>query len=131
MDIAMHQSKGAVTLNEIAGRQGISVKYLWQVINPLKTSGMLSVTRGAKGGYVLARSPDEITMLEIVTTLEGPLSLVDCLAKKESCNKIDICVARTVWQEVNLVVQKALHGITLGTVLKRCAGSDDVNNYVI
>ena len=84
MDIAIHQSKGAVTLNEIAKRQDISVKYLWQVINPLKTSGVLSVTRGAKGGYVLARRPEEITMYEIVTILEGPLSLVECLTKGDS-----------------------------------------------
>lgn len=81
MDIALHQSQGAVTLNDIAKRQRISVKYLWQVINPLKTAGFLSVTRGAKGGYVLARRPDEIDLFEIVTILEGEVSLVDCLHK--------------------------------------------------
>ena len=131
MDIAIHQSKGAVTLNEIAKRQDISVKYLWQVINPLKTSGMLSVTRGAKGGYVLARRPEEITMLEIVTILEGPLSLVECLTKEDFCKHNDECVARSVWQEVNRAVEKALNGITLAEVLRRYAVSSDVNNYVI
>lgn len=131
MDIAVHQNQGAVTLNEIAGRQKISVKYLWQVINPLKTSGMLRVTRGAKGGYVLARRPEEITMYEIVTILEGPLSLVECLTKGDFCNQVDTCVARTVWQEVNQAVEKALSGITLADVVKRCAVPSDANNYVI
>ena len=131
MDIAMHQNKGAVTLNDIAKRQEISVKYLWQVINPLKTSGLLNVTRGAKGGYVLARRPEEITMLDIVTILEGPLSLVECLTTEDFCNRIDSCVARSVWHEVNQVVQKALSGITLAEVLRRYVDSADVNNYVI
>lgn len=131
MDIAMHQDSGAVTLNEVAKRQEISVKYLWQVINPLKTAGLLSVTRGAKGGYVLARKPDEISMLQVVNILEGPLSLVECLSQDAACNHINTCVARSVWQEVNGAVEKALAGITLADVLKRCSLSADVNNYVI
>ena len=131
MDIAMHQAKGPVTLNDIAGRQEISVKYLWQVINPLKTAGMLRVTRGAKGGYVLARRPEDITMLEVMDILEGPVSLVDCLTKRDSCSRTDRCVARTVWQEVNDAVEKAMKGITLAEVLHRCGVSSDVDNYVI
>jgi len=131
MDIALHQAKGPVTLNDIAARQKISVKYLWQVINPLKTSGLLSVTRGAKGGYVLARRPESITMLEVMNILEGPVSLVDCLAKKDVCNRIDSCVARTVWMEVNVAVEKAMKGITLADVLHRCADSSEAENYVI
>ncbi len=131
MDISMHQSKGPVTLNDIAERQQISVKYLWQVINPLKTTGMLSVTRGAKGGYALARRPEDITMLEIMNTLEGPTSLVECITKNDSCNQIDNCVARTVWMEVNQAVEKALIGITLAEVLRRCTNSSETNNYVI
>lgn len=131
MDIAGHQSKGPVTLNDIAERQAISVKYLWQVINPLKTSGLLSVTRGAKGGYVLARRPDSITMLEIMTTLEGPISLVDCIADPATCNRIDKCVARTVWVDVNRAIEKELKRITLADVLNRCGDSSGADNYVI
>ena len=107
------------------------MKYLWQVINPLKTSGLLSVTRGAKGGYVLARRPEGITMLEVMNILEGPVSLVDCLTKKDACNRIDSCVARTVWMEVNVAVEKAMNGITLADVLHRCADSSEAENYVI
>jgi Rrf2 family protein len=131
MDVALHQAKGPVTLNDIAQRQCISVKYLWQVINPLKTSGLLSVTRGAKGGYVLARRPEDITMLEVVTDLEGPMSVVECLAKEDACSRINSCVSRTVWMEVNRAVEKALGAITLAEVLRRCANSSEVDNYVI
>lgn len=120
-----------MTLNDIARRQEISVKYLWQVINPLKTSGLLSVLRGAKGGYMLAKRPEDISMLEVVSTLEGPLSLVECLTKEDACDRIDSCVARSVWMEVNQTVEKALKGITLAEVLRRYADSSEVNNYVI
>lgn len=131
VDIALHQEKGAVTLNDIARRQDISVKYLWQVINPLKTAGLLSVMRGAKGGYMLARRPEDISMLEVVTTLEGPMSLVECLTQEDICDRIDSCVARSVWKEVNQTVEKALKNITLAEVLRRYADSSEVNNYVI
>ena len=131
VDIALHQNKGAVTLNDIARRQEISVKYLWQVINPLKTSGLLSVMRGAKGGYMLAKRPEEISMLEVVSTLEGPMSLVECLTKEDVCDRIDSCVARSVWMEVNKTVEKALKDITLAEVLRRYTDSAEVNNYVI
>ena len=55
MDIANHQSKGPVNLNDIAERQGISAKYLWQIVNLLKTAGFVRGTRGPKGGYILLR----------------------------------------------------------------------------
>lgn len=132
MDIARHQSGGAVTLNDISKRQRISVKYLWQVINPLKTANMLRVTRGAKGGFVLAKDPEEITLYEIVSNLEGELSLVDCLTGKgASCDMVESCIARTVWQEVNQVIETALKGITLAEILKRCEKSSGLTDYMI
>ena len=131
MDIATHQSQGAVTLNDIAKRQRISVKYLWQVINPLKTAGFLNVTRGAKGGYMLAKRPEEIDLFEIVKTLEGDVSLVDCLRKDATCEQWNACVARLVWLDVSQAVEQALKKITLSDVLKRCEGTGAVNNYVI
>ncbi len=131
MDIAQHQSGGSVTLNDIANRQKISVKYLWQVIHPLKTAGLLNVTRGAKGGYKLARRPAEIDLFEIVTILEGEVSLVDCLNKDEFCELKDVCAARSVWLEVNKVVEKSLKKIKLSDVLLRCEGVAEENNSVI
>lgn len=120
IDVAMNQVRGPVTLNDIAKRQNISVKYLWQVINPLKSSGFLSATRGAKGGYVLARRPEEITMLDVLTTLEGPISILKCITLDEACKRAHSCVSRTVWKEVNKAVENTLEHITLAEVLRRC-----------
>ena len=131
IDVALHQAKGPVTLNDIAERQSISVKYLWQVINPLKASGFLSVTRGAKGGYMLGQRPDDITMLEVLTTLEGPVSILKCLTEEDTCPRIHSCIGRTIWMEVNQAVEKALSNITLAEVLRRCAQSPDADSYAI
>ena len=131
MDIALHQSKGPVTLKEIAERQKISVKYLWQVINPLKQAGILGVMRGAKGGYVLIKQPEQITMHDIVTVLEGPILITDCLGKDNFCEQIDSCVARTVWAEVGAAVENVLIGITFASVLKRYLAVHRENDFVI
>ena len=131
IDVALHQAKGPVTLNDIATRQSISVKYLWQVINPLKASGYLTVTRGVNGGYVLGQRPEEITMLDVLTTLEGPVSILKCLTRENECNRIHSCVARTVWKEVNNAVEAALSNITLAEVLRRHKHSSEVDNYAI
>lgn len=131
IDIALHEVNGTVTLNEIAKRQGISVKYLWQVANPLKTAGVLRVTRGAKGGYTLARSPEEITLHEIVTILEGNMNLVDCLDKGQPCLPNANCVAHSIWLEVNEAVAKAFSGITLASILERCREAASIENYSI
>ena len=131
IDVALHQAKGPVTLNDIAERQSISVKYLWQVINPLKASGFLSVTRGAKGGYVVARRPDEITMLDVLSTLEGPISILKCLTHDDACPRIHTCIGRTVWMEVTNAVEKALSNLTLAEVLRRCENTSEADNYAI
>jgi len=131
VDVALNQDKGPVTLNDIAERQSISVKYLWQVINPLKTKGFLNVTRGAKGGYVLARPPDAINMLDVLTTLEGPVSILKCLTDEKSCPRVHTCVARSVWMDVNQAIEKSLEGISLATLLSASEHASQTPNFVI
>lgn len=80
---------------------------------------------------MLAKRPEEIDLFEIVTTLEGDVSLVDCLHKDATCELRNACVARLVWLDVSQVVEQALKKITLSDVLKRCEGAGPVNNYVI
>jgi len=119
IDVALNQARGPVTLNDIALRQSLSVKYLWQVLKPLKTSGFLNTTRGAKGGYVLARQPKDITMLDVLTTLEGPISILKCLTHEESCPRVRSCVGRTVWAEVNQTIENVLADTTLAKLLRQ------------
>ena len=113
LDIAAHQAKGPVILRDISARQGISEKYLWQVINPLKAAGVVSSTRGAKGGYVLAKAPADITLLEIVSILEGPICVVDCVGTPEKCDRSGACVTRGVWGKIETGIKESMAQITL------------------
>jgi len=118
LDVALHQGAGAVALSEISKRQTISRQYLWQVINPLKTAGLLHATRGAHGGYVLARPPDAISLWDVVTILEGPVSVTDCADAAETCPRSSACLARSAWIEVDAKLAQALKGITLQRLLQ-------------
>lgn len=131
MDVAVHQAKGPVNLNDIAGRQGISAKYLWQIVNLLKTAGFVRGTRGPKGGYVLLRDPAEITLLDVIQVLEGPVSLVECVDDPKYCSRAEICVAHSVWEEVAQSIRGALQKITLAEILRRHADAGSASHYVI
>ena len=131
MDIAVHQAKGPVNLNDIAERQGISAKYLWQIVNLLKTAGFVRGTRGPKGGYVLLRDPSEITLLDVIQILEGPVSLVECVDSPDFCARTENCVAHAVWSEVSQSIRDSLRNITLAEILRRHVSAGSSSQYVI
>jgi Rrf2 family protein len=118
LDIATHQDQGPVILRDIAKRQEISEKYLWQVINPMKSAGFVTSARGAKGGYTMARDIDEITLLDVVTVLEGPVCVVDCVDAPEGCVRSTACVTRDVWKQVEASIKATLASITLKKLVK-------------
>ena len=131
MDIAVHQAKGPVNLNDIAERQGISAKYLWQIMNLLKTAGLVRGTRGPKGGYILLRDPATINLLDVIQILEGPVTLVECVDDPAFCSRVENCVAHTVWDEVSQAIRSALQKITLAEILRRHAAAGSTSHYVI
>ena len=118
LDIALNCADGPVCLRDISKRQGITEKYLWHLINPLKSAGVIESVRGAHGGYILARPLSEISIKEIVRSLEGPLSLVDCVEKPGSCAKAKSCVARDVWVEVAEKISQTLEAVTLKDIVE-------------
>jgi len=113
LDLATHQKKGPVNLGDISKRQGISEKYLWQVINLAKSAGLITSARGPKGGYTVAKPANQITVLEIIAALEGPIILVDCLDKAENCDRHASCVTRDVWAKIEENMKKTMGTITL------------------
>jgi Rrf2 family protein len=133
LDIALHQAQGAVNLGDIAQRQEISPKYLWQVVNPLKAGGVVRVTRGAKGGYVLAKPAERITLCEVLELLEGPVALVDCVSSQGDCDRTADCITREIWCELTATIQNALRGITLAEIVERARARVAANepSYII
>jgi len=118
MDIALHQHQGAVTLQAIAERQELSQKYLWHVITPMKNVGIIQVTRGVGGGYRLARASKDITLLDILTAVEGNLCLVPCVHEASKCKRARGCMAKKAWETVNDAISKTLKSMTLETIMQ-------------
>ena len=94
LELALGYGSGPVMVREIAEKQDISERYLEHILNRLRTAGLLRSTRGAKGGYELSRPPAEITVGDIVRTLEGPLDIVSCTGDYE-CGRARGCAAKT------------------------------------
>lgn len=119
LELALKYDRGPVYLKEISASQELSLKYLGQLIIPLKIAGIVKSSRGAHGGYYLAKSPDNIKLSEVIRALEGPVYLVECLENPDICNRQPDCVTRFFWNEINDVLHKTLEGITVSDMVER------------
>ena len=128
IDIAYHREEGYISLKEIATRQDISQKYLEQIIQILKKDRILRVERGSHGGYQLERSPEKITVAQILQLTEGSLAPVECTEDAEFCERSEECVTREIWAGLAHVIQEYLDGITVQDILGRMSSGYD---YVI
>ncbi|MCP4623625.1 MAG: Rrf2 family transcriptional regulator [bacterium] len=118
LDMAQRYGQGAIQLGEIANRQGISLKYLEQIIRPLKNAGYVKSFRGAKGGHILSKPPEEVTVGEIVAVLEGGDTLIHCDKDAEGCERVDSCLTRYVWMEAATAMFERLSTITFADLIK-------------
>ncbi|MBO4520088.1 MAG: Rrf2 family transcriptional regulator [Alphaproteobacteria bacterium] len=118
LDLALYGQDAPRLMKEIADSQQISEKYISRLILPLNEAGFITSFRGAKGGLKLAKSPKEISLLEIVEAMEGRLAIVDCVFDKDFCPKSDNCSACKIWSSLNKKIRKQMAEITLKDVLK-------------
>jgi Rrf2 family transcriptional regulator, cysteine metabolism repressor len=120
LDLATHGTEGKpVYLSDVAKREGLSEKYLEHIFGTLHKAGLVKALRGRKGGYLLTKLPDEITLKEIITVLEGPCNLVDCVTDVKSCPKMETCVTREVWSLLGNKIEEVLTGFTLAALAER------------
>ncbi len=117
LDMAQHYKEGPIHLAQVATRQGISVKYLEQIIIPLKKADYIRSVRGPKGGHALALAPEEITVGEIVALLEDGTSLVECAHNDKVCERFQTCLTRGLWKEAGRALFDKLYSITLADVM--------------
>jgi Rrf2 family protein len=118
LDMAQHLDAGPIQIGDIAERQDISVKYLEQLIIPLRKAGYVKSVRGPKGGYILAKPPEEITVGDVVNVLEGGVSLTDCIEDPDICEKSDTCLTRGLWQEATQAISERLDAVTLSEMIE-------------
>ena len=112
-DLATHADSGPQPIKAIAERQGIPEAYLEQLIAVLKREKLVTSTRGAQGGYMLSRPPEDITVGDVLRALEGGLNLVECLDEEDTCGKSCDCPSRIVWLKIRDGLNRVVDGITL------------------
>lgn len=112
-DLACNADAGPQPIKAIAERQNIPEAYLEQLFAVLKKDKLVTSVRGAQGGYMLSRSPNEITVGDVLRSLEGGLTLVDCLDEEEACGKSCACPTRIVWLKIRDGLNAIVDGITL------------------
>ncbi len=126
VDLALNSEPDAVSISSIAQRQGISERYLEQLMAKLKKAGIIAGIRGAQGGYVLARSPQEITIGDVLRALEGNLNAVDCPAILDAgnCTGSEHCAAKMVWKKINDVINQTVNSIRLSDLIEEQKQTD-------
>ena len=111
--IAIHETDKPIKKQDIAISENISQDYVEQILTMLKSAGLVHSYRGAKGGFMLARSPEKISLNDIICATEGPLKIVPCDDGKGNCNRAVFCAMRPIWIKANYVLADFFSGITL------------------
>ena len=128
LTLAERYEDGPVRIGTIAKLLDISVKYLEQLIIPLKKAQLIKSIRGPKGGHSLAKSPDDITVGEIVKILEGGIDLSDCVGDLESCSNTGHCVVRGVWEDATNAMYDKLNSVTFSQMIEKGRNVQSIGN---
>ncbi|MBU4525639.1 MAG: Rrf2 family transcriptional regulator [Desulfomicrobium sp.] len=117
IDLAMNDDDAPVRTTFISERTGITVQFIEQILKPLRQAELVVSKRGATGGYHLNKPASEVSLGEIVRTMEGSLSLTDCCDDAELCSRTDICLTRDAWKRISTVLANALDSIKLSDII--------------
>lgn len=129
VDLAQHKNEGFIALKDIANRQGISKKYLEQIVPLMNKSGFLRTNRGYQGGYMLAKPAYEYTVGDILRVTEGSIAPVACLDYNPvGCSRAEQCPTLDVWKGLYDVITKYVDSITLQDIIDKHSSGD---NYCI
>jgi len=116
IDLALHTDGGPVLRSDIAERQEVSAHYIEQLFVKLRRAGFIESVKGPGGGYMLAKSTDQMRVGDIIRTVEGPIALVHCVAPQQeeaTCPRVDSCVTHLLWQRLSDKVAEVLDSVTL------------------
>jgi len=119
LELAVRSGEGPVQLETLAQVQKMPERYLAKIVQDLRRSGLIRSVRGAHGGYMLAREPSAIEVVEIVRCLDGSVAPTECVDDPEVCINSPKCVAREVWARVNDAIVNVLESVTLQDLVNR------------
>ncbi|MCK4431021.1 MAG: Rrf2 family transcriptional regulator [Candidatus Aminicenantes bacterium] len=120
LNLAHHYNKGneAIILKNISKDEDISIRYLEQIIIPLKINKLVKSIRGAGGGYILARHPSKIMLIEILHALEGACCLVECVDDNDYCNLMNICASHEIWKKASSMLKDYFENTSLQDLIE-------------
>jgi len=119
LDLAFHYGEGPVLVKDVAKRQGLSEHYLEHLFVQLMAAGLVNSTRGAKGGFALAKLPAQIRVSEVIEVLEGSPALVQCVDDPKVCARSGICVTRDLWADIKTAMSGVLEATTLQDLVEQ------------
>ncbi|MFA5553593.1 MAG: Rrf2 family transcriptional regulator [Phycisphaerae bacterium] len=131
VELAGNFGQGPLQIKAIGSSQEISVKYLEQLMTILKSGGFIRSIRGARGGYILARPPEQIRLDEIFIALEGSISPAECIEEGGNCARAADCVTRVLWLEVQKAMIAVLQSYTLKDLAEKVKNRHDKLDYAI
>ena len=106
-----------LTIKEISEKQNLSIPYLEQILNKLRKAALIESKKGPGGGYILNKNPEDISILEILKELEGPIALTSCLNPSEGCVRVNRCVTHLLWKTLGQQISELLNTVTLKNLL--------------
>lgn len=118
LELTKHYGQGPVSMSQISKNQNIPIKYLEQLVIPLKKAKLITSVRGPKGGHMLARPPEKISLWELLQLLESKFSFVDCLRNEDVCENVSNCPVRPVWGKALSLMMKHFNETSLRDVLR-------------
>ncbi len=124
VDLAINYGEQPVSIKSISERQNISEYYLEQLFSSLRRAKLIKSVRGAQGGYILNKKPEEITIQDVLDVLEGPIEVSNCL-EDGACNNIDCCATRLLWKKLKNSIDSVTSSITLKDIV------DDYNEITL
>ena len=117
LELGKNFGKGPLSVSQISKNQNIPVKYLEQLIIPLKKADLITSVRGPKGGHMLSKPPHQIDVWEILMLLESKMTFVDCVNQKNACEHTHDCPVRPIWGKAFVAMQKYFKETTLEDIL--------------
>jgi len=103
---------------DVAGATGIAPPTVSKLLKSMARAGLVTSTRGANGGYKLARSPNNISAADVIDALEGPVSITECSSSDSLCEHEDVCSVGGAWQRINVAIRRALDDVSLNDLLR-------------
>ena len=125
--LAGHKDEGPQSLQSIAST-GVPKQYLEQLLGNLRRAGLVNTVRGVQGGYQIAREPKDISILDVIDAMEGPLELSECMTDEGHCDRSCACPVRRVWQKLTDSINRELAGVTLGDMFDQSCECEAVHH---